>query len=208
MSALSMLDRRSGRNRHQEAQRQATRDRILRAAETVFEARTYIAATVEEIVAEAGVSRAAFYSHFDGKSAVLQLLLEDFSPMLTAYYRRLPGVDARDEEAVTAWVDGLVALFAARRPIAFALTQAALLEPGFFDMLGGRRGELVALLVAAMPSFAAAEPVSAAITVHQLDQFAYYAAMGKWGADRDAAVRFMARQLQRFIRDNQPLSSR
>lgn len=208
MSDFIGIDRRVGRNRHQEAQRQATRERIVRAAAEVFEARTYIAATVDDIIATAGVSRAAFYSHFESKLAVLKLFLEDFTVAVTDYYSQLARVDLTSGEALTGWVDGLIELFAKRRSIAFSLNQAALLEPGFFDLLGGRRGDLIQVMVAHVPAFAAAEPVSAGITIHQLDLFAYYAAMGKWDADRGSASRFIAGQLQRFLSDNQPAQKR
>ncbi|HEX9642347.1 MAG TPA: TetR/AcrR family transcriptional regulator [Candidatus Krumholzibacteria bacterium] len=52
-----------------------TRQLILDAAYTVFARRGYGGAAVDEIVAEAGLSKGAFYHHFPSKEAVFQALL-------------------------------------------------------------------------------------------------------------------------------------
>jgi AcrR family transcriptional regulator len=53
-----------------------THGRILEAAGRCFAASGYAKATVEEIAAGAGVSKALVYHHFDGKEDVLQAVLE------------------------------------------------------------------------------------------------------------------------------------
>ncbi|HEY2766658.1 MAG TPA: TetR/AcrR family transcriptional regulator [Solirubrobacteraceae bacterium] len=53
-----------------------TRERLLAAARTVFAARGYHGASVEEIAAEAGYSTGALYSNFDGKEALFLALLD------------------------------------------------------------------------------------------------------------------------------------
>jgi AcrR family transcriptional regulator len=53
-----------------------TRERLLAAARTVFAARGFHGASVEEIAAEAGYSTGALYSNFDGKEALFLALLD------------------------------------------------------------------------------------------------------------------------------------
>jgi AcrR family transcriptional regulator len=52
--------------------------RIMEAAVTRFSADGYDAASVDEICAEAGVSKGAFYYHFESKQALFLGLLEDW----------------------------------------------------------------------------------------------------------------------------------
>jgi AcrR family transcriptional regulator len=56
--------------------RQATRQRLIDAAATVFARRGYRRASVEEIASEAGYTIGALYSNFAGKEEVLLALLE------------------------------------------------------------------------------------------------------------------------------------
>ena len=55
---------------------QATREKLLEAAEAVFSQRGYETARVADIVAEAGISHGLFYRHFTDKDAVLSAVLE------------------------------------------------------------------------------------------------------------------------------------
>jgi AcrR family transcriptional regulator len=62
-------------NRRQK--REANRQRILAAARTVFGARGYHAATIEEIADEAGLSNGAIYYNFASKEDLFLTLLDD-----------------------------------------------------------------------------------------------------------------------------------
>jgi AcrR family transcriptional regulator len=64
------IDGRRVRNPEQTVQR------LLAAARTVFSARGYTGATVDEIVAAAGMSKGAFYTHFGAKEEIFFALLE------------------------------------------------------------------------------------------------------------------------------------
>src|ERR1700735_3161228 len=56
--------------------RDATRRRIVAAARKVFVSKGYARATIEDITAAAGVSRATLYQHFDSKYALLAIATE------------------------------------------------------------------------------------------------------------------------------------
>jgi AcrR family transcriptional regulator len=78
------------------AEKQAqTRQALLDAAREVFLRRGFGAASVEEISAEAGFSRGAFYSNFDSKE---ELFVELIDQQVFEFYRRMAG-DRIDREA-------------------------------------------------------------------------------------------------------------
>ena len=92
-----------------------TRARLLQAAQKKFSENGYEAASVDEICAEAGVSKGAFYHHFPSKQAVFLALFEDW----------LATVDA--------------GLEAARKPaVPETLTSMARMLPFIFSQADGR----------------------------------------------------------------------
>src|SRR5215813_7956123 len=62
-------------SRHQERS-EATRARLIRAAEKIFARDGFEAAKLEEIAAEAGYTRGAFYANFESKEDLFFALLE------------------------------------------------------------------------------------------------------------------------------------
>src|SRR5512136_610684 len=57
-----------------EAYREATRGKILRAAEKVFARKGYNAASVDDIVKESGLSKGALYGYFESKEELFLAL--------------------------------------------------------------------------------------------------------------------------------------
>ena len=53
-----------------------TREQVLQAALRVFRRKGYAATTLEAIAQEAGFTRGAIYSHFEGKAQLYQLLIQ------------------------------------------------------------------------------------------------------------------------------------
>ncbi len=131
--------------------RAATRERLVRAAISVFAQRGVMAASVEEICEAAGFTRGAFYSNFEGKDDLcLAVLSERADTYLTAArsaVQTVPttegGVRERmgrvidtfahtveeEPEAILAMME--LRLYAAREPSvrgAFTRTQAAINE--------------------------------------------------------------------------------
>ncbi|WP_323118680.1 TetR/AcrR family transcriptional regulator [Burkholderia alba] len=59
-----------------EQSKDLTRERLLKAAQSIFMKKGYVAASVEDIAAAAGYTRGAFYSNFSSKAELLLLLLK------------------------------------------------------------------------------------------------------------------------------------
>jgi len=74
-------------------ERAARREQVLGCAERVFGQRGYHAATVSDIIEEAGVARGTFYLYFKSKRAVFDELLDRFVSLLTAQITRVELTD-------------------------------------------------------------------------------------------------------------------
>ncbi|MEV0583252.1 TetR/AcrR family transcriptional regulator [Nonomuraea sp. NPDC050310] len=94
------------------------RDEILRAAATLFAARGYHGASIEEIGGAAGVSGPAIYRHFAGKEALLTEMLLGISSSLREGGAAVVTAARSPEEALDALLDA---------HITFALEQPALI---------------------------------------------------------------------------------
>ncbi|MGS1006924.1 TetR/AcrR family transcriptional regulator [Achromobacter anxifer] len=67
-----------------EQSRDQTRQRLLDAAQSIFLAKGFVAASVEDIAEQAGYTRGAFYSNFTSKSELfLQLLRRDHERVMS-----------------------------------------------------------------------------------------------------------------------------
>lgn len=79
-------------------QQQHTHERLLAAGRSVFMRRGFLAATVEEIVAEAGYTRGALYKHFGGKEGLWLAITEaQVEEHLRQLGDRLGSTSDRDE---------------------------------------------------------------------------------------------------------------
>jgi len=85
-----------GRSARALKQRAVTRQRILDATAAIFARDGFVSASVADILADAGVSRGTFYSHFESKEAALGAVLESFVASLAAV---LHPVTTRSPEA-------------------------------------------------------------------------------------------------------------
>jgi AcrR family transcriptional regulator len=78
--------------------REANRGRILRAARTVFGARGFHAATIEEVAEEAGLSNGAIYYNFGSKGDLFFALMEERQEERIRHMRQTLTSSARDGE--------------------------------------------------------------------------------------------------------------
>ena len=70
---------------------QASREKLLAAANVVFASRGYERARVADIVAEAGMSHGLFYRHFADKDAILNAVLDRLNERLRSTSGRIAG---------------------------------------------------------------------------------------------------------------------
>ena len=79
----------AARTRAQQQAKIERREQILRVARDVFDKRGYHQATIDDIVARAGVARGTFYLYFDDKRAVFSELIDRFAAQLTQAIQRI-----------------------------------------------------------------------------------------------------------------------
>jgi AcrR family transcriptional regulator len=109
-------------------QRQFTRRRLRDAALEVFARDGYAAATIDEVAATAGASRATFYLHFKSKADVVRELIEAMTDR-EQIWESLGKLDQPSREAVEAWLREVVALYDAQRSYFLVIEQAVAVEP-------------------------------------------------------------------------------
>jgi AcrR family transcriptional regulator len=100
-------DARQG-NKGRSAQGAATRDALLGAARTLFGSRGYPGTSIDEIVAQAGVTKGAMYHHFQGKedlfAAVYEQIQHEVSDRVVAEFLEPDAWDALVKGS-NLWID-------------------------------------------------------------------------------------------------------
>ena len=191
-------------NRRQRAQRAETRERLIEGAIRVFAASGYAQASIEDVLIEAGVSRASFYSHFAGKAALAEAIADALVPLWQPLFAELADMQLPSLAGLQHWCRRNVALYRAHQDICIILTQASAIEPDLYWKLTAHREAVSGLLAARNPALAhlrhdPAARLRATLALMQLDQSCYYLAVRHWQDAGDAGIEAMADQLHHFL---------
>jgi TetR/AcrR family transcriptional regulator, ethionamide resistance regulator len=124
----------------QRAQREQTRREILAAAERALRERPYRELSVEDVMAETGLSRTAFYRHFDDVPGLVLKLLEDVGRelyVIAAHWRQIAVSDfaAGAREGLAGIVDFFVEHGRLVRAVSEASATDAEIEQGYRGFL-------------------------------------------------------------------------
>jgi AcrR family transcriptional regulator len=88
-----------------EEQKMLTRNRLLDAAVTVFAEKSFVAATMENIAAAAGVARVTVYAHFPGKREIIQALAGLVYDTFGEVYAGLAAIPQWNRTEIRNWLD-------------------------------------------------------------------------------------------------------
>lgn len=114
------------------AKGEATRQRLLAAAEEVFSASGYHAASIADITRAAGVAQGTFYLYFDSKLAVFQAVVRGISHQLRrATTEAISGVSDR-REAERRGIEAFFRFLKERPNIYRVLREAEFVDPDLF----------------------------------------------------------------------------
>jgi AcrR family transcriptional regulator len=109
-------------------QRDFTRGRLRDAALEVIARTGYPAATIDEIAATAGASRATFYLHFRSKADLIRELVE-MMPDRQHIWDGLNAMRNPSRAEVRSWLDGVIRMYDTNRLYFLAVEQAVAVEP-------------------------------------------------------------------------------
>lgn len=201
--------RAGGRNEFQQQRKEQTRAAILAGAASVFSATPYVFATIDELIAAAGVSRATFYTHFDSKLALALAIYDSIEADWLGLYRELTAMTNVDQDALEAWLRRIAHIYVEHGYITSLVIQLATFEPSFRQRLRSDGDRLIDMLGnAGVGGFRAAlsdkaERVRARLILTRLDQIcSELAAAGSLSpAEQPLYVAAGARELRCFIAD-------
>jgi TetR/AcrR family transcriptional regulator, ethionamide resistance regulator len=119
----------SERRTHHREQRENVRRQVLAAADALLRDRPYRELSVEATMAETGLTRTAFYRHFDDVTDVVLRLLEDVGHELYAVAARWLERTAEDFPAATHdGLSGIVGFFERHGRLIRAISEAAVTD--------------------------------------------------------------------------------
>jgi len=191
-------------NSRQRAQRAKTRERLIAGAIRVFAATGYAQASVEDVLIEAGVSRASFYSHVAGKAGLVEAIADVLVPIWRPLFEELADLQAPTFSQLEDWCRRNVTLYRQHQDICIILTQAAAIEPDLYWKLTAHREAISEWMADRNPTLAhlAVDPAArlrAMLALMQLDQACYYLAVRHWQDSGEAGIEAMASQLHHFL---------
>ncbi|MCK2036086.1 TetR/AcrR family transcriptional regulator [Microbacterium sp. SSW1-49] len=92
------------------------REQVLRVAVTVFNEQGYDATSISDLAAKLGLTKSALYHHFESKSAILALALDDALDALEAVVDEAEAAHTEASERLRSIVRGAVRVLTAKLP--------------------------------------------------------------------------------------------
>jgi AcrR family transcriptional regulator len=137
--------------------KQATRQRLLDAAETVFADKGYHGAVVDDIIQASDSSKGGFYFHFPNKEAIFLALIEALTPRLEAAVDRAIASESDPVAQLDAALRVALETFSRHRRLSkILLVEAVGLGHGFDERLMRAHGRFAAMIQRRLESAAQA----------------------------------------------------
>ncbi len=164
--------------------KEATRQRILEAAEAVFAEKGYHSAVVDDIIRVARTSKGGFYFHFPSKQGVFLALMDALAPKLMAAVDRAIAHEETAAGKVDAALRTVLDQFARHRRLSkILLIEAMGLGHGFDEKIVEIRGQFASMIQRYL-DFAVAEGVVASLDTT-------VAAYAWFGAINEVVIRWL-----------------
>lgn len=139
---------------YNDQRKRSSRENLLLAATELFCRQGYAAVTVEDITAEAGVSRVTFYRHFPTKAAVALELFERAAEIAAPRMLAIGACDYLDRATVVEWLRDFFNLNCDMQGILRVLSQANVEEADFSQQVRPYIFGMVKALGRTIPAFA------------------------------------------------------
>ncbi len=195
------------------AQKEASRRRLIAAAETMFREAGYLTPSVDDIARAAGVTRQTFYRHFESKLAIAIEYFALRREEALTIWAALTEDAAHDTEATQAWLLDLLAFHRSRARDVRALFEISIFEPAFMAHASGLVPQIIADLAGRIPAFAAArsdDPAAARLRaeawllVYQIIDQCANTAMGFSEIEDHLLAAILTDSMVGFVRRNTP----
>jgi TetR/AcrR family transcriptional regulator, fatty acid metabolism regulator protein len=125
----------------------ATRERLLGAAEAVFAEKGYHGAVVDDIIRASDSSKGGFYFHFPNKQSIFLALIEALVPKLAVSVERSIAAEREPVAQLDAALRTVLELFSRHRRLSkILLVEAVGLGHGFDEKLMETRGRFAAMI--------------------------------------------------------------
>lgn len=136
-----------------ERQRQHRRKELIDAAREVFYETHYVAATVEDIIQRANISRPTFYRYFSDKDAVLrEILLEDVTAQ-SEMWRKLAAIGTPTDQQLFDWTRRFIKTMRKHARTVALFNVATGMDPSLVHEFSRCRDRYLAILGADMKAF-------------------------------------------------------
>jgi AcrR family transcriptional regulator len=204
--------RRGGRSAYQQEQRDITRKNLLGAGLSVFTEKPYFEATIDDLVQAGGVSRAAFYMHFESKLDLALAVFKSGVGSVREMYEALPFLKADDLPAVRQWLDQLLRLYREQVYILRLHAELDAFEPRFQAHQDTLNDGLIEAFAKSLPRFRAALTheessiyirVKTIMMVKQVGTICAMLAMREKVEHEEVYVEILTELLNGFLTENQ-----
>lgn len=192
------------RNSLQQQQHDDTRQRITRGALKAFFERGYVNSTIEHVLKEASVSRAAFYKNFDGKLSIIFAIAQEYHPHWRPIFHYLAELSEPDLATLKQWASLFLKHQQDNVELCTLLTQVTILEPQLYKKMADHRQDVIEMLAVNHPAFAAALNdeewhIEAHILLFSLTHICFQAAQYPSLHSDDIVIRILASQMLEFM---------
>lgn len=201
--------KRRAMTRLQAEQKEAYRERLLQAAQSLFRRQTYSSTSIDDITRHAGISRTTFYRHFRSKLEIVAALTDRLVEKLHLAHDVFLDRQGADRATVIAWIDSSIMLYRANASHVQTVREASSIEPVFFrDHAILNHEKVIRLLGRTLPAFrlaAAAQEaddplrIRALLLIRQLDMLCYDVVIAQWTESLEVAGDQLARQFVAFL---------
>ena len=110
------------------SRREKTREKVCDAAREVFLAHGYAAATIDQIVAQAGVGRSTLYTHFADKNEILEAIADAYFTRVSVVIASLEG-PRPSRRQIDRWIEAFAAFtLQERSPTLLLISSSSLID--------------------------------------------------------------------------------
>src|SRR5579859_2710082 len=177
--------------------KEATRQRLLDAAETVFAAKGYHGAAVDDIARASDSSKGGFYFHFPNKEAIFLALVDSLTPRLEAAIERAISAEPDPVAQLDSALRTVFEMFSSHRRLSkILLVEAIGLGHGFDEKLMRTRGYFARMIQGYLDRAVAAQGIASLDT--ELVSWAWF------GAINEIVVRWLVAGQPEHLEDALP----